>query len=125
MTKLYKRSHALQSKLLWVIVVAFLLGIAISAIILLLAGNSIARTAMIDSLTTKAKIIADQSAVALVFIGRDSAQPNLATGNSIANIDHLCLYETEGRLFYFYLKEGDCDKKNPQIESLSAISVRP
>lgn len=102
MNKMVRPWNSVHSKLIYTILISFVVGIAVAGVVLLLVVNNIARTNMVDGLNITAKILADRSAAALVFFDSQSAKENLATAKNGQNIDFLCLYDSKGRVFSSY-----------------------
>lgn len=114
MTKLFRGWNTVHAKLLRTILLSFSVGIVVAGGILLVVGNNIAHSNMIDNLNVTGKMIADRSAATIVFFDTDSAASNLALAKNIANIDYLCLYDDLGMLFAEHSNHGDkrsCDEK--------------
>ena len=106
--------HSVHAKILRMVVLAFIVGISVASLVLLIVVNNIAHTNMTDGLLTTAKILADRSAAALVFSDPQSARANLASAKNRQNVDFLCLYDSRGILFAEYVRNdqaGDCLQK--------------
>ncbi len=111
MNKLARRWSSLHSKLLRTILFSFTVGIAVAGSVLLVVGNNIARTNMVEGLIVTGKIIADRSAASLIFLDRETARNNLASAKNRRNVDILCLYDDRGELFTSYSNaflDGSC-----------------
>ncbi|MFL0810818.1 MAG: EAL domain-containing protein [Agarilytica sp.] len=123
MDKVSTRWHSLHSKLLRTILLAFVAGIAIAGVILVVLINNITRTNMIDGLNVTGKIIADRSAASMVFFDQESAADNLQTAANRQNIDFLCLYDAEGEIFSNYsVKSGELPCRST-VEPVSSNQI--
>lgn len=123
MGKLRNRWNSLHSKLLRTILIAFVGGIAIAGVILVILINNIARTNMIDGLNITGKIIADRSAASLIFFDQDSAAANLETAKNRQNIDFLCLYDSDGGIFTYYSSIGDTNPCESNVTPVSSNQI--
>ncbi len=126
MSKLFRRWGSLHTKLLRTILVSFVAGIAVAAVILLFIVNNITRTNMIEGLSVTAKIIANRSAASLVFFDQQSARANLSSTKGRQNIDILCLYDSAGFIFARFSTHNMasfCEEKVSPVSEISIVSL--
>lgn len=123
MSKLFAGWNSVHAKLLRTILFSFSVGIAVAGVILLMVGNNVARTNMIDGISTTSKIIADRSAATLVFLDKESASQNLSLANNLSSIDHLCLYDAAGELFALHSNHGLENACESAVPSASASHI--
>ncbi len=123
MNRLFRGWNTVHAKLLRTILLSFSVGIVVAGGILLVVGNNIAHSNMIDSLNVTGKMIADRSAATIVFFDTDSAESNLALAKNIDSIDHLCLYDEEGLLFAEHSNHGESSvcKQKTDVKTASSI----
>ncbi len=116
--------HSVHAKILRMVVLAFIVGIAVASVALLVVVNNITRTSMIDGLQSTAKILADRSAAALIFSDARTAQTNLASAKNRQNIDALCLYDAKGDLFTAYTRRPTAGACAASVSPSTSTEVR-
>ncbi|MFA7382601.1 MAG: PAS domain S-box protein [Desulfurivibrionaceae bacterium] len=97
---------SIKKKLPLIVAVTCLSALLLSGIAFLAHQRRDTRTALVEHISTIAKVIASRSTAALVFEDKKTAAENLAVLSQLPQIDEAGIFLEDGVLFAIYLKPG-------------------
>lgn len=101
------KSLSLRAQLIALALAAVVLALATAGVLLFFLDRAQAREQLTQELTSTARLLANRSSAALVFLDDISANENLQALRGLSQVGLVCLYDLEPRLFASYAQVGD------------------
>ncbi|MBU1638996.1 MAG: PAS domain S-box protein [Proteobacteria bacterium] len=106
---------SIRRKLPLILVATCLLALLLAGAAFLVNQRRDTRAAMVENITTLAKVIASRSTAALIFDDNTMAAENLAVLALLPQLDEAAIFLADGTLFATYIREGRQPSWPPQI----------
>ena len=97
---------SIKSKLIGIILVCTFLSLGVGFTLVMINDIKTFRKESVDNATIIARVIADYSVVDLAFRDQEASAQTLSKLQAVAGIVSACVYDSEGKVFAVYSREG-------------------